>query len=99
MGVCLWVILCVCGCCCVLQVCSKQTGHAEVVAIAFDPSVITFRDLLDVFFTVSFSSSSERSSSSNSSSDGGSMYMNMYMHLQVLQCCSGNGSAAKNYST
>jgi peptide methionine sulfoxide reductase MsrA len=35
-----------------VQVCSKQTGHAEVVAITFDPSVITFRDLLDVFFTV-----------------------------------------------
>ena len=34
------------------QVCNGDTGHAEVVAITFDPSVITFRDLLDVFFTV-----------------------------------------------
>jgi peptide-methionine (S)-S-oxide reductase len=34
------------------QVCSGRTGHAEVVQIAFDPKVVTFRDLLDVFFTI-----------------------------------------------
>lgn len=33
-------------------VCSGKTGHAEVVQITFDPAVITFRDLLDVFFTI-----------------------------------------------
>lgn len=37
-----------------LQVCAKTTGHAEVVAITFDPTIISFRDLLDVFFTVSW---------------------------------------------
>lgn len=34
------------------QVCSGLTGHAEVVQIAFDPLVITFKDLLEVFFTI-----------------------------------------------
>jgi peptide-methionine (S)-S-oxide reductase len=34
------------------QVCSGMTGHAEVVQITFDPSVITFRDILNVFFTI-----------------------------------------------
>jgi peptide-methionine (S)-S-oxide reductase len=34
------------------QVCTGTTGHAEVVQIEFDPAVITFRDLLDVFFTI-----------------------------------------------
>jgi peptide-methionine (S)-S-oxide reductase len=34
------------------QVCNGNTGHAEVVQITFDPTVIGFRDLLDVFFTM-----------------------------------------------
>ena len=34
------------------QVCGGETGHAEVTLITFDPAVTTFRDLLEVFFTV-----------------------------------------------
>jgi peptide-methionine (S)-S-oxide reductase len=33
-------------------VCEGDTGHAEVVQLAFDPAVITYRDLLTVFFTI-----------------------------------------------
>ena len=33
------------------EVCSGATGHAEVVQITFDPSEISYRDLLGVFFT------------------------------------------------
>ncbi|MES2647201.1 MAG: peptide-methionine (S)-S-oxide reductase MsrA [Bacteroidota bacterium] len=34
------------------QVCSKQTGHAEVVQIVFDPEKLTFDELLEVFWQV-----------------------------------------------
>jgi peptide-methionine (S)-S-oxide reductase len=34
------------------QVCSGTTGHAEVTQITFDPRVISYADLLDVFFTI-----------------------------------------------
>ncbi|MEO9035704.1 MAG: peptide-methionine (S)-S-oxide reductase MsrA [Gemmatimonadaceae bacterium] len=34
------------------DVCSGTTGHAEVVQITYDPSAISYRDLLDVFFTI-----------------------------------------------
>ena len=33
-------------------VCSGTTGHAEVVQIEFDPDEVTYRDLLEVFFTI-----------------------------------------------
>ena len=32
------------------QVCSHTTGHAETVQIEFDPSKVTYDQLLDVFF-------------------------------------------------
>jgi peptide-methionine (S)-S-oxide reductase len=32
------------------QVCEKNTGHAEALQIVFDPSVITFDELLEVFW-------------------------------------------------
>lgn len=31
-------------------VCGGRTGHAEVVQVTFDPSVLPFSDLLDIFF-------------------------------------------------
>jgi len=34
------------------EVCNGDTGHAEVIRIAFDPEVITYRQLLEVFFSI-----------------------------------------------
>ena len=34
------------------QVCSGNTGHAEVVQITFDPAVVTYREILEIFFTI-----------------------------------------------
>lgn len=33
-------------------VCGGKTGHAEVVQLDFDPAVIGYRDLLEIFFTI-----------------------------------------------
>lgn len=34
------------------QVCSGTTGHAEVVQVSFEPQVVSFRELLEVFFVI-----------------------------------------------
>lgn len=34
------------------EVCSETTGHAEVININFDPQEISFKEILQVFFTV-----------------------------------------------
>ena len=33
------------------QVCSKTTGHAEVVNVTFDDEIVSFQDVLNIFFT------------------------------------------------
>ena len=34
------------------EVCTGKTGHTEVVQVTFDPSVVSYRELLEVFFTI-----------------------------------------------
>ena len=34
------------------DVCDGDTGHAEVVQVTFNPKVLSFRDLLEVFFVI-----------------------------------------------
>lgn len=34
------------------QVCSGTTGHAEVVRVSFDPDLVGYREILEVFFTI-----------------------------------------------
>lgn len=51
------------------QVCSGQTGHAEVVQVTFDPGIVSYRDLLLVFCTIHDPTSKDRQGA-----DVGSMY-------------------------
>jgi peptide-methionine (S)-S-oxide reductase len=34
------------------DVCTGQTGHAEVIRLSYDPAVVSYAELLDIFFTV-----------------------------------------------
>jgi peptide-methionine (S)-S-oxide reductase len=34
------------------EVCSGSTGHAEVVRVQFDPDVVSYREVLEIFFTI-----------------------------------------------
>ncbi len=34
------------------QICTGRTGHAEVVQVTFDPKVVSYRELLEVFFVI-----------------------------------------------
>jgi peptide-methionine (S)-S-oxide reductase len=34
------------------SVCTGKTGHAEVVQVTFDPSVITYTEILEIFFSI-----------------------------------------------
>jgi peptide-methionine (S)-S-oxide reductase len=34
------------------QVCEGTTGHAEVVRVEFDPDVVSYREILEIFFTI-----------------------------------------------
>jgi peptide-methionine (S)-S-oxide reductase len=51
------------------DVCSGSTGHAEVVRVSFDSTVLTFRDLLRVFFAIHDPTTRDRQGS-----DAGTQY-------------------------
>ncbi len=34
------------------QICEGNTGHAEVIRIQFDSTIVSYRDILEIFFTI-----------------------------------------------
>ena len=34
------------------QICEGNTGHAEVIRIHFDNTIVSYRDILEIFFTI-----------------------------------------------
>ncbi|MDP2480528.1 MAG: peptide-methionine (S)-S-oxide reductase MsrA [Candidatus Palauibacterales bacterium] len=61
-------------------VCGGGTGHAEVVRITFDPGEISFRDVLDVFFTVHDPTTPNRQGA-----DVGSQYRSIVLYESEVQ--------------
>ncbi len=62
------------------QVCSDTTGHAEVVRVTFDPAVITYPDLLRVFFAIHDPTTLNRQGN-----DIGSSYRSAIFYLDEAQ--------------
>jgi peptide-methionine (S)-S-oxide reductase len=62
------------------QVCAKRTGHAEVVQLRFDPSVITYEDILRVFFTIHDPTTRDRQGA-----DAGPQYRSVIMVHSAAQ--------------
>ncbi len=62
------------------EVCSGETGHAEVVRITYDPAVVTYRDLLAVFFGVHDPTTPDRQGA-----DVGSQYRSIILYADAAQ--------------
>jgi methionine-S-sulfoxide reductase len=62
------------------QVCSDETGHAEVVKIVFDPKVISYRELLKIFFTTHDPTTKNRQGN-----DVGSQYRSIIIYMNEEQ--------------
>jgi peptide-methionine (S)-S-oxide reductase len=62
------------------QVCAGTTGHAEVVRLEFDPAVISYRDILEIFFTIHDPTTPNRQGN-----DVGTQYRSVIFHTSPEQ--------------
>lgn len=62
------------------QVCTGRTGHAEVIQIAFDPDVLSFAELLEVFFAIHDPTTPNRQGA-----DVGTQYRSVIFHHSAEQ--------------
>lgn len=62
------------------EVCDETTGHAEVAQITFDPNVISFEEILDVFWTAHDPTTFDRQGN-----DVGSQYRSSIFYHNEMQ--------------
>ncbi len=62
------------------QICTGTTGHAEVVKITFDENIISFEDILDIFFEIHDPTSLNRQGA-----DAGTQYRSVVYYLDEEQ--------------
>ncbi|MGC2520496.1 MAG: peptide-methionine (S)-S-oxide reductase MsrA [Burkholderiales bacterium] len=62
------------------DVCGGDTGHAEVVQITFDPGVVSFREILEVFFVIHDPTTPNRQGN-----DAGTQYRSAIFHHSPAQ--------------
>jgi peptide-methionine (S)-S-oxide reductase len=71
------------------QVCGADTGHAEVVQITFDPDMIGYRDLLDVFLAIHDPTTPNRQGA-----DVGPQYRSIVLAHDADQACAAEEAIA-----
>lgn len=62
------------------QICTGATGHAEVVKITFDENIITYEDILDIFFEIHDPTTLNRQGG-----DAGTQYRSVIYYLDEEQ--------------
>jgi peptide-methionine (S)-S-oxide reductase len=62
------------------QVCSGATGHVEVVQLTFDPTITSYREILDVFFAIHDPTTRDRQGN-----DAGSQYRTVIFYTSDEQ--------------
>ena len=67
------------------QVCDGSTGHAEVVRIEFDPGVISYREILEIFFAIHDPTTLNRQGG-----DVGDQYRSVILHHSEAQAAVAN---------
>ncbi|MGE0354678.1 MAG: peptide-methionine (S)-S-oxide reductase MsrA [Gemmatimonadales bacterium] len=67
-------------------VCSGMSGHAEVVQVTFDPGVISYREILEIFFTIHDPTTLNRQGA-----DTGTQYRSVIFYHSAEQKASAEG--------